>query len=128
MVSHIDSHDHVHMIPWLFGVVKKIQREFGIQKLRIPIVPLKKSSAKSRLGKEIWRRAVRLDGTQTSDACLGLAEYRVCAEAKKLSDDDTIELMVHPGLQKYREETNLLYSDWWAEQVRAHTLISYDEL
>lgn len=34
-VSHLDSHRHVHMIPALFSVAQKLQREYGIARLRV---------------------------------------------------------------------------------------------
>lgn len=33
--SHIDSHHHVHTIPALFPVLKRVQRRFGLRKVRI---------------------------------------------------------------------------------------------
>ena len=130
-VSHIDSHDHVHTIPWLFGVLKSVQRKFGIRRVRIPLIPPGKPSAAGamlRLGKGAWRRIVRLDGTRTSDFFCSLADYRLRAEAASFSNDLTTELMVHPGLNRYSEETDLLISDWWAAQLRSNRLVAYDEL
>ena len=40
----------------------------------------------------------------------------------------TVELMVHPGLPAYSEETELLHSDWWHSRICENSLISYEEL
>ena len=34
-IGHIDSHEHVHTIPKVFPILKKVQRRFNIRKVRI---------------------------------------------------------------------------------------------
>jgi predicted glycoside hydrolase/deacetylase ChbG (UPF0249 family) len=34
-ITHLDSHRHVHMIPFLFDVFEKVQKEYNIPRLRV---------------------------------------------------------------------------------------------
>lgn len=34
VIAHLDSHRHVHMIPALFGVARRLQAEYGVSRLR----------------------------------------------------------------------------------------------
>ena len=36
-ITHFDSHEHIHTLPKLFPVLKSLQREFGIRKVRSTI-------------------------------------------------------------------------------------------
>lgn len=127
-VSHVDSHDHAHLIPSLFGVLKRIQHAYGIYRVRIPPMPFGRVLPVSRLGKALWRSLLKLDGTRSTDFCCSLAEYRNRPAAATSPSNLTAELMVHPGLARYNDETNLLRSAWWAEEMRSHVLIAYNEL
>lgn len=128
-VTHIDSHNEVHTNPWLFGVLKQVQKKFGISRVRIArTLPGTSGGFASRAAKSLWKSLLRLDGTRTTDFFASLSDYKERSEARTLQGSYTVELMVHPGLEKYRPETNLLSSDWWADQARTHALITYDEL
>lgn len=35
-ICHIDSHQHIHILPGIWGVVLKLQQEFGVNRIRIP--------------------------------------------------------------------------------------------
>lgn len=126
-VSHIDSHHHVHTYPSLFGILRQIQREFGIRRVRLARTSPQCGIARS-LARDAWNVLLRLDGAKTADYLFGLSDYRRVLPLQSVRQDATIELMVHPGLPAYSEETELLHSDWWHSQICENSLISYEEL
>jgi predicted glycoside hydrolase/deacetylase ChbG (UPF0249 family) len=128
-VSHIDSHHHVHTYPSLFGILRRIQREFGVRRVRLARTTLqRKSDIAKSLARDAWNALVRLDGAKTAEYFCSLSDYRRLLQLKAVRRDATIELMVHPGLSAYAEETGLLSSEWWHSHMRENELISYEEL
>lgn len=39
-ISHIDSHQHLHVLPGMPGVIARIAADFGVNKIRIPAEPI----------------------------------------------------------------------------------------
>jgi predicted glycoside hydrolase/deacetylase ChbG (UPF0249 family) len=129
-VSHIDSHHHVHTIPGLFGTLKRLQREFGISRVRLGESRRGSGSLAAipfRLGKAIWNRALRMDGTRTTDDFCSLANFGTSSK-KKYGRSRTMEIMVHPGSPARDEENRLLASEWWTQVMRDNETISYNDL
>lgn len=128
-VSHIDSHHHVHTYPSLFGILRQIQREFGVRRVRLARTsPQSYRIIAKTLAHVAWNALLRLDGAETTDYFSSLSDYRRLLQLRALRNDATIELMVHPGLPTYTEETQLLRSEWWISHIRENELISYEEL
>lgn len=129
-ISHIDSHHHTHNLPFLFAALKRVQREFGIRRVRTARCKRPEGSfpaSMTWLGKLIWHQALRLDGTGTTDSFCSLAQFKRLLEAKRIRSG-TVEIVVHPGPKAYEEETGLLASEWWTALMRNHDLISYNDL
>lgn len=129
-VSHIDSHHHLHTVPALFGALKALQRESGIGRVRRARCRRKGPSPATIatcLVRTIWNRALRLDGTKTTDAFCSLPEFRKFCDGK-YPRFATVEIMVHAGTKAGEEDVHMLESDWWTQQMREHELISYNEL
>lgn len=130
-VSHFDSHHHVHTIPALFPVVKRLQRHFGVRKVRTitNIRPLSSKAALSvMLKKRIWDLALRhYYRTTTTSGFTFFATFYDLAKTTSLNHD-SIELMVHPGHIHFEEETQLLYTDWQKTLPFSTELISYHDL
>jgi len=130
-VGHIDSHHHVHTIPALFPVLKAVQRNFGIRRVR-STVNLYPRDAQPRYlvlaQKWIWAHALRnWYRTTTPQFFSSFAIFHARRfDFAELSS--TIELMTHPGSEKYTEETELLESDWWREVGSGVKLIRYPDL
>jgi predicted glycoside hydrolase/deacetylase ChbG (UPF0249 family) len=130
-VSHIDSHHHVHTEPALFRVLKRIQKKFGIGKIRITrnvysvgeAVPWKKRASKSA-----WNFALRhYVATTTTRGFLSFSQFHQWMQAG-MNWKGTFELMCHPGGPHFADETALLHGDW-QEQLRRNTrLISFNDL
>ena len=130
-LSHFDSHNHVHNIPGLFLVIKKLQRHFGIRKVRTTwniFSPRKKQGWSSRYRKRLWHLALRYYfPTVTTDGFSSLVDFLEVASARVLSFN-SVEIMVHPGHSDYAEETGLLCTNWREKVLSRTELISYDDL
>lgn len=130
-LSHIDSHNHIHTVPFVFPVVKAVQRRYGIRKIRIskniysdelPCSP--GLAARKRLYNWTLRKLV---ASQTTQGFTDLASF--CeATRKRAIGNRVIEIMVHPGSLRSVEETVLLESGWEEELPFPVRLINYNEL
>lgn len=130
-ISHIDSHHHVHTEPKLLRVLKRIQKRYGVRKIRITwnvfgvdqIV-----SRQVRMSKFAWNFALRhYIPTITTDAFASFETFHERLLAGK-GWNGTIELMCHPGSELFEHETQLLRGNWKQELASNAQLISYNEL
>ena len=130
-VSHFDSHNHVHNIPGLFLVIKRLQHHFGIRKVRTTwniFSPQKEQGWSCRFRKQMWHLALRhCYRTVTTDSFSSLADFVEVASSRVLAFN-SVEVMVHPGHADYAEETSLLRTNWRERILLPTELISYDEL
>jgi chitin disaccharide deacetylase len=130
-ISHLDSHNHVHTRPVLFGVLKQVQRRYGIRRIRLAknFYSAEEPCRPDLLVKKrAYNWALRsLYATHTTDAFTEFLTYCHADDLRKRSID-RIELMVHPGAPYAAEETAILASDWLARADRSLQLISYAEL
>jgi predicted glycoside hydrolase/deacetylase ChbG (UPF0249 family) len=130
-VSHLDSHHHVHTVAGLFGVVKRLQKRFGIRRVRLtmniypPSIPVRRTLLAMKWA---WNVALRRWGrTVTTAGFTGFAGYCEAAAARPLRYE-SVELMAHPGGPMYEAETRLL-DEPWRERLGFETeLISYNDL
>lgn len=130
-ISHLDSHNHVHTIPALFSVLKRVQRCFDIRKVRITrniYSPTSPASAVVLLKKRLWIYALRYYyRTITTSGFGSLKAFCELANRKPIKHE-SVEVMVHPGHAQYQHETKLLYSEWWREMPFKIELINYHDL
>ena len=130
-VSHFDSHNHIHTLPGLLPVLKKLQRHFGVRNVRTSrnVYPLSaRASRLLLLKKKMWDFALRhYPSTTCTSAFTSFAVFYALA-TKVTLPYESIELMVHPGNMKFQEETRLLFSRWQEAIVFPIRLIPYDEL
>ena len=130
-VSHLDSHHHVHTIPRLFPVLKRVQARHGIRRVRISMnfyPGNERVSPFLLMKKRIWNTALRHYGhTATTEGFSDLVTFhqrgREVAPGRR-----TFELMVHPGDAGRAAETAMLGGGWREELRIATRLISYREL
>jgi predicted glycoside hydrolase/deacetylase ChbG (UPF0249 family) len=117
-VSHFDSHQHIHTIPSLFPVLKSLQRTFGVRKVRSTITLLpsgERMTALRSLRKRAFRFALRrVYATRNPEGLGDFRDFHAALLGGRLPRMRCLELMVHPGTTnpRYREEVNLLRSDW----------------
>ena len=131
-VSHLDSHDHVHVRrPELFPILKLIQKEFGIRKVRItkniysPRSPLRSKGLFYR--KMIFNFALRhFYRTVTTSGFTDFQSYlEVPVEDRRRYS--SVELSVHPGhpAREFVAETAALQTPWQESLGCPIDLISY---
>jgi predicted glycoside hydrolase/deacetylase ChbG (UPF0249 family) len=134
-ISHLDSHDHVHVrLPALFPILKMIQREFGIRKVRItkniysPGSPPRSRGLLCR--KKIFNFALR--HLYRTDTTSGFTEFQTFLDAtpEARTRHSSMELSVHPGHSalEFREETAALDTAWQERMGFPVQLISYRNL
>ena len=114
-ISHIDSHNHIHTVPFVFPALKAVQKHFGIRKVRITKniysadQPCSPALAVKKRGYNFALR--RLYPTRTTDGFSEMSTFCKEANLHRLPHR-SVELMVHPGAPNNEAETELLYSDW----------------
>jgi len=130
-VTHIDSHNHIHTVPYVFPALKRVQKQFGIRRVRItkniygddqPCTP------GLALKKRWYNVALRnVYATRTTEGFSEMSTfYRIARQIRPAYR--TVELMVHPGAPDNEAETELLYSDWNQELQMPVDLINYEQL
>ena len=113
-IAHLDSHQHLHVLPGIWPVAVALQEEFGIPRLRVPheslrralfhkfpfgagfqaLAALRAHAARGRKGPGDRRRLL---GFLTS-TCFTVEANRAALEAVLANPDTEYELMVHPAL------------------------------
>lgn len=115
-LTHVDSHQHIHMAPWLFAEIQTLARRFGIQRCRMTREPVLNFALWHRPMAVLRRRnpvkwaALRLAGRRlrtdlkTPDAFLGIMYSGIMGVAellrhlRALRTGLTYELSIHPAL------------------------------
>jgi predicted glycoside hydrolase/deacetylase ChbG (UPF0249 family) len=130
-VSHFDSHNHIHTVPALFLVLKRLQEHFGIRKVRPTFdlfAPGESASLLRMLQKRVWNFALRhYYCTTTADAFTSFTTFYELAKVKRLGME-SVELMVHPGHVEFEKETQILRTEWQQDLLFSTRLVGYDEL
>jgi predicted glycoside hydrolase/deacetylase ChbG (UPF0249 family) len=130
-VSHLDGHHHVHRIPALFTTLKRLQRRFGIRRVRSTRnihAPDDPSPWSMRFMKAVWILCLRYNyRTSTTD---GFAPFKVFLQRATASPlrMRSVEVMLHPGHPKFIEETRLVYGEWWKALPFEIQTVSYHDL
>lgn len=130
-VSHIDSHHHVHTLPKMFPVLKRLQGRYGLRKVRITRnMYIGDSPAfnslllKKRIYNFMLRNCYR---TKTTSIFTDLVTFCHNGNRGKFRQE-SCEIMVHPGATSSEEETALLHSPWRDQAGVSLKLINYNEL
>ena len=130
-ISHIDSHHHVHTLPYLFPILKYVQRKYKIRKVRIckniynhdggdPISKLLKKQLYNLMISKVYK-------TKTTSGFTDLIAFYKNAKLNKIHHK-TVEIMVHPGQIVDEGENELLSSSWNDELQYPIDLINYNQL
>ena len=124
----LNSHEHMHMLPWLFPVAQRVAEQFSIRHLRLSApdsVTLRDPAAAMR-DIPLWflQKRARTSLRWPAATFLGLGTScrmtlnHVRDFLGKLEAGKVYELMCHPGFRDTAEikDTRLLgYHDWEAE-------------
>jgi hypothetical protein len=130
-ISHLDSHQHVHTIPFVFPVLKYIQAKYGIRKVRSTRNVYRAGMCPSPL--TVWGKRVYLFSlanfyaTKTTHAFMDFSTFYEQAVLGK-KEWSSVEVMVHPGSREAVEENTLLTSDWKELLFGKLRSISYNDL
>lgn len=134
-VSHLDGHQHIHVLPGISRLVKDLAMEFSIPAVRYPyesIRPhmIKDNATWGRLASlmvlNVFCMVSPLRSMRRPDRFAGfyfggrLTETNLITTLSNLPRGATVELMCHPG----EEDTSGLYGHWnyrWREELDALT-------
>jgi hopanoid biosynthesis associated protein HpnK len=136
-LSHLDSHQHLHMFPPVFHIVRRLTRGMDHVWIRNPAGPWRKSPG-VRMGRWVEQLGLNLTclsarglhGSSVPQMPDGMYGFEVggCLTRSALEEilrkipDGLYELICHPGEED--AETRTLYSHWgyrWAEELEALT-------
>jgi predicted glycoside hydrolase/deacetylase ChbG (UPF0249 family) len=128
-VSHLDSHQHVHLHPSLLPLTLRLARRFGIRALRAASRVSGLAGVRPALLAFFAHRAARharAEGLKVPDAVLGLAETGGLSERRLLRlvehlTPGTSELVCHPGSADDEVEATYEWHFHWDEEARALT-------
>lgn len=130
-VSHIDSHHHIHTIPRIFPILKRLQTKYGLRKVRISrnIYPDDHKISKTLLLKKRFYNFM-LRNYYCTKTTSGFTDMTTFYKKGKGNDlrHHTMEVMVHPGARGCEREMAVLQSGWREEVPFRIKLISYKEL
>ena len=130
-VGHIDSHHHVHTIPRLFSVLKRVQKKYQIRKVRISrnIYAAHEKVSKSLLFKKsVFNFALKhYYRTKTTQ---GFTDFKAFIEqgTRRQIKHRTVEVMVHPGSDVYEDESDQLAAPWNEDMKFPVRLINYRDI
>ncbi|NQT46401.1 MAG: ChbG/HpnK family deacetylase [Candidatus Omnitrophica bacterium] len=135
--THLDSHNHVHILPEIFDITLKLARRFGIPRIR-----LSRNSMATLLKTRRYRRGVAVMGlstlaniqsrkigqykVRTPDRCCGLIESGRLDESR-LKDIlnsllvGTSELICHPGIGTAGLSKKYRWGYFWGDELKALT-------
>lgn len=128
-VDHLDGHQHLHALPGIAGIVRRIAREQNLP-VRAPIQlprrewvrhpgPLAKAALLSAISFATLRGVKQLDGQGTFEAGM-LDEDRLVALIRSLPDGRH-EIGCHPGEHPGRVEEDPEWTYGWEREVAALT-------
>jgi predicted glycoside hydrolase/deacetylase ChbG (UPF0249 family) len=130
-LSHLDSHHHAHTTPGLLPVLKRIQAEFGIRRVRRSknlYANRRRPSWRLCLGKALWNLALRAwYPTRTTRIFTSLQDF-LENDPQYLARYPSFELMVHPGATRFATESAALNTPWREQLGFATRLINYHSL
>ncbi|MEO5366381.1 MAG: ChbG/HpnK family deacetylase [Magnetococcus sp. WYHC-3] len=138
--SHMDSHHHVHTAPGLLPVVKRLQRRYGIHRVRNTRTlyhPTARLGSRGLLWKKrLWTAVLTLwpPFTRSPRYFTDLDTFVQLEALGRLPAQGTFELMVHPGYPGSVAEEHSLRSHALLRQAAAGDiacgarLISYHQL
>ncbi|MDY6367566.1 MAG: ChbG/HpnK family deacetylase [Clostridia bacterium] len=95
-LTHVDSHHHIHTAPYLIDTVKKVAKEFGIEKIRLHR-NLGKIRFYKKVGKYLFNKKLKKDGFTTALKFGSLDDAISCGETL---NKYLCEIMVHPDFDK----------------------------
>ena len=130
--SHLDSHHHIHTIPWLMPVVWKLQKKYQIFRMRntLNVYPSPRGdSSRLRLlaAKKMWETASVLLGSRMTQRFSSLQVFLADPFRAEFLSASSIELMCHPGQDGFEAETDQLLTKGKSPLPQGFCLANYLE-
>jgi hopanoid biosynthesis associated protein HpnK len=135
-ISHLDSHQHLHVLPGFPRIVGKLAREFNITKIRIPAEPVFFFKTGFRSSKRVLARTIltgcahqarhyyQLRGFRSPDHFFGMLSGGQTDQQNLLAiinhlPEGISEIMVHPGASNEVINREYLWNYWWEQELAA---------
>ena len=130
-VGHFDSHHHIHTLPRLFSVLKRVQKKYQIRKVRISrniYAEHEKASRSLLVKKSVFNFALK--HYYRTNTTQGFTDFKAFIEqgSRKQIKYRTIEVMVHPGSNVYEDESDQLAAQWNERMKFPVRLINYRDI
>jgi len=133
-IDHLDSHQHLHLLPALFKLTLKMAKKWGANYIRMPyenikpVIKLPKLLTSRVLNLFCLKaqRDLRKSGIRCSDYFFGTSFSGLMKKPVWLALWDSIpegvtEIMCHPGLEDAEIRRKYGWANSWAEEVEALT-------
>ncbi|RJP14559.1 MAG: ChbG/HpnK family deacetylase [Candidatus Abyssobacteria bacterium SURF_5] len=134
-ITHIDSHQHIHLAPPIFAIVIGLALEFGISWVRMPFAPVRTVGCNGDIGGKMKKALLRrlaawnlrtLRGTKLrwADYHVGI-EHAGCLREDALLrvlqelPDAVVELSCHPGADNAALNRDHPWGYCWREELAA---------
>lgn len=124
-ISHIDSHNHMHLSPFILPIVCEVAREFNIIKMRHGV---------SGLGNSLKCLLFKSINAYDSRIMKGFKQTDIFCSVKNFTDmvkdsDKSYEVMCHPGITYAHYPAEMKYlEDNIAEIRKRYQLITYRDI
>jgi predicted glycoside hydrolase/deacetylase ChbG (UPF0249 family) len=123
-ISHLDSHQHIHILPGIFDIVYRLSKKYNIRYIRLPGEKFKLYMIKE---KNKWRRITTMKSLHILSYFAGkrvkekvdcfsgfffdgyLDKRNFLTILNSLPSDGTCEIMCHPGMNKPDDLSNVSY-------------------
>jgi len=134
--THIDTHQHIHLLPPIFRLVLALAREFKVKWIRMPI-PLPngrrepQGTLKGRAKQKLLEQLAKWNMKQAADSEIRWADYQAGIQcAGKLSEGDLlrivrhapeaiVEISCHPGSDNESLNRNHPWNYDWQQELQA---------
>lgn len=143
-ITHIDSHQHTHVLPGVNNIVIKLCEEYGIKRLRVPKEPYTFSGGFSTgIGRFIGRAGLsfcaqllsaKLDSSYKYPDCFfgmlagGNLNEQLVANIIKSLPEGTSEIMTHPGLSNDILGKVFSWHYHWEQELAAYLSMNNQKL
>lgn len=135
-ITHIDSHQHLHVLPVLNRLVLKLSCEYNIKRMRIPCEPyFFKGGFEAGLGRMIGKcglsfcaslasMGAKNEGISYPDCFFGMLaggnlNEKLIGNILRNLPDGTSEIMTHPGLNKSELDRHFTWNYHWEDELQA---------